>query len=114
MSGVRRKAAINYKPAEKGVSLTTLKGSPHFHFCKDRECRQIYEDTCEQPEINGPCQTCRGVKRELMRHRDPHECCIGNTDQIIARQHIIRYALAGPGPWYQCRTCARCHGWPCN
>ena len=111
---MRRKAAINYKPTDRTLSLSKLAGNPHVHTCRDRDCRLIYEDTCESPENNEHCQRCRGVKRELMRHRDPQECCIGNCVQIFTRTEIMRYALAGPGPWYQCRTCARCHGWPCN
>lgn len=90
------------------------RGKPHFHFCSDRECRLIYEDNCRAPERNGRCQACRGQRRPLTATRDPQECCINNCQQVIHPDDLLRYALAGPGPWYQCITCRRAHGWPCT
>ncbi len=111
---MKRKAVIKHKPTVRGLSLSTLAGTAHFHFCEHRDCRLIYEDACHTPEVNGLCQAHRGIRRALMTVRDPQECCIGNCAQVLDKEQIIRHQLAGPGPWYQCRTCARCHGWPCT
>lgn len=110
---MKRKAVIKNKPTTRGIALSELAGQPHFHFCSDRTCRLLYEDACKDPTTNGRCQTCRGVRRALITIRDPQECCLGNCTQVTDKQQIIRYSLAGPGPWFQCRTCARCHGWSC-
>lgn len=91
-----------------------LRDSPHFHFCSNRDCRLIYEDNCHEPETNHPCQVCRGTTRGLMLTRDPQECCLGNCLQVTDPNQLLRYSLGGPGPWFQCRTCIRSHGWPCT
>lgn len=91
-----------------------LRSVPHLHFCSDRDCRLIYEDNCNTPETNERCQNCRGTTRGLMVPRDPQECCIGNCVQVTDPRELRRYSLAGPGPWFQCRTCVRSHGWPCT
>lgn len=110
---MKRKAVIKHLPTQRSFSLSGLAGKPHFHFCRERDCRLVYEDRCGEPEENGLCQLHRGLRRALIAIRDPQECCIGNCVQVIEKEHIFRYLLAGPGPWFQCRTCARCHGWPC-
>ena len=111
---MKRKAVIKQQPAPRNTSLSQLRGKAHFHFCEDRDCRLIYEDTCNTPEVNGPCQLHHGARRALITVRDPQECCLNNCTQVTDKDQIIRYQLAGPGPWWQCRTCARCHGWSCT
>jgi hypothetical protein len=85
----------------------------HFHFCSDRACRLIYEDNCADPERNGRCPSCRGTTRNNLLVRDPQECCLDNCVQITDRDVLLAHKLAGPGPWFICKTCARSHGWPC-
>ena len=112
------RAAAKASPGLKKVSslasvFTELRGKPHFHTCSDRECRLIYEDACADPGVNGRCQACRGVRRAIISSRDPQECCINNCVQVKYPDALKRYALAGPGPWYQCKTCRRASGWSC-
>lgn len=119
MSSLRRKALVKGLPVNKDrggrLNLTKLAGVAHFHFCSDRECRLIYEDSCDTPEVNGRCEPCRGRTRSrYLPVRDPQECCIDNCVQITYRPLLITHQLAGPGPWFQCKTCARAHGWPCT
>ena len=113
---VRRQIAHQHRPT--GTKQETvhrkLAEKAHFHFCSDRDCRLIYEDACPEPQTNHLCQACRGHRRGLITPRDPQECCLGNCEQVIAPDDLLRYALAGPGPWFQCRTCRRSHGWPCT
>lgn len=95
-------------------SLSSLAGDFHFHFCVERECRLIYSDRCDDVRTNGRCHAHRGVARRpiWVSSRDPQECCMGNTEQVKG-DDLVRYALAGPGPWFQCSSCYRAHGWPC-
>lgn len=86
----------------------------HYHFCKDRDCRLIYEDSCDTPGTNEHCQFHRGIRRALITVRDPQECCVGNCTQVIDKAQLVLYRLAGPGPWYQCSQCFLSHGWPCT
>lgn len=109
------RSLIKSQPAAKVVTVTKLKGKPHWHFCSNRECRLLYEDRCEEIDRNGRCHGCRGARRPIwVAARDPRECCIGNCTQVLAVEQLVKYALAGPGPWFQCKTCARCHGWNCQ
>jgi hypothetical protein len=111
--------AIHYKPASrtapKGI-YTELDKSWHIHFCVNRECRQTYEDyRCEDVSKNERCHDCRGRERPGWEtSRDPKPCCYGNTYQVVDKAELIRQRLAGTGPWFKCRTCARSHGWPCH
>jgi hypothetical protein len=95
--------------------FTELAKSYHYHFCSNRDCREFYEDyRCEDVSKNGRCHKCRGLEKPLLyESRDPRPCCWGNTEVVLGAERIVRYRLAGPGPWFQCKTCARCHGWPC-
>lgn len=98
-----------------------LRKSWHIHFCKNRTCRQTYECTglvdkktvCEA-RVNGRCHTCRGaaVRPWWCAARDPHPCCVDNVRQAHDREELLRYRLAGPGPWYLCKSCMRPSGWP--
>lgn len=114
-SGVRRTLV----QSSKGLTVTTtsvhsaLRGKKHRHFCSDRECRLYYQDACDQPETNQLCPACRGIRRGYDGWMDPQECCIDNTKQVVDKAVMKLYELAGPGPWYQCQTCFRTHGWPC-
>lgn len=110
---MRRKAVVHQQPVKKKPSLTQLAGRHHHHFCSNRDCRLIYEDDCSDPGVNGRCHLCRGVRRPTFYPiRDPQECCIGNCVQVVDTDRLLIHKLAGPGPWFQCKTCARCHGWP--
>lgn len=109
-----RRAVIHYKKSDRVRSMASFAGDAHLHFCSGRSCRLIYEDACRDPHLNGRCPSCKGVRRPVwMSSRDPADCCWGNCQQVTETKELRRYALAGPGPWYQCRTCARAHGWPC-
>lgn len=95
-----------------------LRTTWHLHFCADRDCRLVYEcgpGDCPDVSKNERCRLCRGLRRPIwVAARDPQECCIGNCLQVASPDELLRYRLAGPGPWFQCKSCARCHGWPCN
>lgn len=90
--------------------LAKMSGRLHYHSCTT--CRvRVYSCACRQAPKNGRCQVCRGVRRPIWEAaRDPHPCCYGNCNQVIRADDLARYSLAGPGPWFQCRTCARCFG----
>lgn len=114
---MRRVALINYKATTRVVDVSReLRASWHLHFCRERECRVVYDCYgCEDPAVNGRCHACRGLRRPVWdASRDPRPCCHGNCSQVTAKEELVRYRLAGPGPWFKCHTCARCHGWPCN
>lgn len=112
---MRRKAVIKSKATTKIPGLSKLAGVAHFHFCANRECRLIYEDNCDTPEENILCRPCRGLRRSTHdAYRDPQICCIDNCDQVTDRRELNINRLAGPGPWFQCKKCARRHGWPCT
>lgn len=101
------------RPSDVGRDLAK---TWHFHTCADRDCRVMYECYgCDDATKNGRCHACRGLRRptwDLIR--DPQPCCQGNCVLVTSKDQLVRYHLAGPGPWFQCKTCARCHGWPCN
>jgi hypothetical protein len=106
--------AIHYKTKPQQKTLASLRDGAHFHFCSEDDCRLIYEDACRDVTSNGLCHLHRGGRRPVwVSARDPQECCIENCRAVIG-EDLVRYKLAGPGPWYQCRTCARVHGWPCT
>lgn len=117
---MRRRAVIRYRPSGKVASLADvyrkLQDTWHLHFCINRDCRVIFEcNHCTDVAKNVRCHRCAG--RERPQHadaRDPKDCCLGNCRQVTDKEDLLRYRLAGPGPWFQCTTCARCHGWPCN
>lgn len=110
---VHTSKAVTLKLSTVGLH-NGLRGKYHRHFCADRDCRLFYEDHCDEPEVNGRCQHCRGTSRAHAAVMDPQECCIDNCKQVLLSDDLLRYQLAGPGPWFQCKTCARTHGWPCS
>lgn len=95
-----------------------LANTGHAHFCNDRSCRQIYDcldvrtHQCET-RVNGRCHTCRGLEAPVWTQvRAPQPCCVNNVRQVTDRDELYAHRLGGPGPWFKCKTCARCHGWP--
>lgn len=114
---MRRKAVIHHATGKVKLTpqgaLSQVAKSWHLHFCSNRECRITYDDyKCADVAKNGRCHRCRGLERPGWdMSRDPHQCCVGNCVQVTDPDEIVRYRLAGPGPWFQCKTCARCHGW---
>lgn len=81
----------------------------HYHSCAG--CTLIYKCSCPAADVNGRCWACRGGRRPSWDvARDPQDCCINNCRQMTLAEDLARYQLAGPGPWFQCKTCARCHG----
>lgn len=123
MKHLPRKAVINYAPNIKKLALGTVhreqRGKLHRHVCTEPTCRLIYEDPCYTPERNGRCRPCKGqrrtwIDREGLSSLDPRECCIDNTQLLTTTDDLARFDCAGPGPWFQCRTCKRVHGHPCT
>lgn len=91
-----------------------LSGKSHVHPCY--ACRVVYMCNCTNPAVNERCQYCRTEGR--LDHpvwevgRFPKPCCTDNCRQVTDNDELIRYGLAGPGPWFQCKTCARSHPKP--
>ena len=116
MAGLRRKAVVKTLPTQRRKVGTQAKlaGFWHWHVCIDLDCRTVYHCTCTDPSVNARCLTCeKGEYTEFMRWREPIACCFGNCDLLPASSDWWDWLkLAGPGPYYQCRTCKRCHGWP--
>lgn len=80
----------------------------HAHGCF--QCSTRYTDHCADPKANGLCQACRGMDRPRWEVSfDPGGCCAGESRLVKDAQTITSYGLAGPGPWYKCRVCARTH-----
>lgn len=92
--------------------LRRLAGSLHHHSCKG--CSLRYGCACKEPQLNRHCQECRpvrpGPRPTWDRSTDPAECCLDNCIQLVDTDELARYSLAGPGPWFQCKTCKRAHG----
>jgi len=90
--------------------LNRLRGKHHWHACTTCKVR-VYGCHCQATETNGRCQACRGGRRPVWElAREPRDCCLVNCKQLLSADELERYQLAGPGPWFQCRTCARCFG----
>lgn len=114
--GLRRKVAVKYKPTtiEVKVDVSRLRGGWHYHSCVDRDCRRVFADVCITPEVNGQCPLCRhGEETPEMAWRAPRDCCWGNCELVGTTSDWFKWLpLAGPGPWFKCRTCHRPHGAP--
>ena len=98
----------------KAIKPTKYKAF-HAHGCD--QCSRRYTDTCTTPSVNGRCQTCRHGRSPLEcdlrplwdRDHDPRACCREVSKLIITAAEMERYGLAGPGPWFKCKTCSRTH-----
>lgn len=81
------------------------KGEQHFHGCI--ECRSRYSDSCQVLKADGVCNPCRsGIPSGRQRAWGPAACCLENS-RLCEKYDRERYKLAGLGPWFVCRTCAR-------
>lgn len=105
---------IKTLPAAKNdvTVAKALGGKWHWHTCV--ECDSVYACTYQDAADNGQCETCRtGRPRAPWETgRDPRPCCVDNTLLLTRNEDLVRYELAGPGPWFQCRTCKRSHRSP--
>lgn len=93
------------------ATIAKLAGRHHLHSCA--ECGATFSCNCATPAVNGRCQGCRTAhgRTRSDHNRDPVDCCTTNNLALITRADVIGlYQLAGPGPWWQCRTCFRAHG----
>lgn len=81
----------------------------HAHGCT--ECGRRYTDSCQSTAVNGRCYGCRtGRSRSKWdQDFDPILCCRTDSALIKDKETLSRYNLAGPGPWYRCKTCSRTH-----
>ena len=113
---MRRKHVVKYKPTEKKVkefSTDELKGGLHWHCCTD--CRLVYGDSCSTADKNGRCRNCtRSEFGPFMEWKLPAECCYGGLELLTDHKIRREMRLAGPGPWFHCKTCWRAHGQPLN
>ncbi len=123
MRNLPRKAVVKYKPHEHKVKLTgvynALALKSHKHVCENPSCRLLYQDNCFVPERNERCHSCKSLRRpwvysDGLSSYDPRPCCVNNTELLTDPDSLLRFECAGPGPWFQCRDCKRCHGHPCT
>lgn len=115
MKHPRRKHTIKHQPIvkKKVHNVSHLAGQMHLHFCGDRDCRQVYLCWCRTPEVNGRCDICtRGAAGAYMDMKAPRPCCFDNCELLTDTDWHDWLRLAGPGPWFQCKTCRRAHGSP--
>lgn len=107
-------------PVSEVTLYKKLETLGHKHFCCNRECRQVFQclavpflRRCPTPRQNGRCGRCRGLAVPIWYPMsEPIECCRDNAYQVVDRDELLAYRLAGTGPWFKCKTCARCNGWP--
>lgn len=93
----------------RGLPSTVRRGLEfrawHFHGCT--ECGAFYSDGCDIPLANGRCHEHRSAPRPRPAwdsFHDPLPCCA--TDSQVADNGVREArSLAGPGPWWVCRTC---------
>lgn len=104
----------------EGALYSKFRTLGHKHFCADRDCRRVYQclavvflpNGCPDPRRNARCAPCRGGALPAYDTTSPRACCRNNVRQVTDRDELLSYRLAGPGPWFKCKTCARCSGWP--
>lgn len=76
----------------------------HYHGCT--HCKRRYPDACEDRKPN-TCPSCRMGRTSIyMTGIDPRPCCTENA-RLANKDDLKTYRLAGPGPWWLCRECAR-------
>ena len=92
-------------PAKKPFSVAKWAGKLHYHGCI--KCHLRYHDACESPAHDSRCPSCiTGRISAYQAAIEPRPCCL--TDARLAKKDDReRYTLAGAGPWWLCRTCAR-------
>lgn len=85
-----------------------VRNTTHFHSCTAG--RHLYDDTCDTPDSDAVCQSCRtGSNRPLwLSDRDPVECCLTRT-RPVDKTEKVKYRLAGRATWHRCLVCSRCH-----
>ncbi len=108
------RAKIHYKassttPKTASVAVGKMSGRVHRHCCVS--CRMTYTDNCTSPGENGRCYGCRTDRERALwdRNHDPADCC-ASAQQVLDPNEILRYSLAGTGPWYRCSECGRSNG----
>lgn len=81
------------------------KGEQHFHGCT--QCRGRYGDACSELKTDRTCNPCRsGIPSTRRAAWAPHPCC-SESLRLCEKYDRERHKLAGLGPWFVCRTCAR-------
>lgn len=89
-------------------SAAKFAGKQHHHGCTG--CRRRYVCACTTPEENDRCNFCISGRLGASAW-DPRPCCL--TDSRLCENYDRdAHKLAGPGPWFKCRTCART--FPCQ
>jgi hypothetical protein len=79
----------------------------HAHGCTT--CGLRYGDACATPGDNDTCMPCRLGTPRVETGFDPAPCCGDHSRPVTDPEVLARYALGGPGPWWQCRRCFRSH-----
>ena len=107
----RMRSVIKYAPAPPRVlkANTVKAGSPHVHSCQN--CRDYYEDVCDEPTVNAvclPCRTGHPVPIWIVDRR-PCDCCIAHS-RVARKSELEAFKLGGPGPWWVCTVCWRSLG----
>ena len=109
-----RRALIKYasgngRPKTAAIAVEKLAHRLHRHCCTT--CRMTYTDSCDVPAENARCHGCRTDHGRALwdQNHDPQPCCV-TAQQILEPDEILRYSLAGTGPWYRCGTCGRSNG----
>lgn len=92
------------------MARSRYENSPHWHCCP--KCRQRYEDTCGETDVNTHCSKCRGSGAwELLRvNREPKDCCVAHS-RVVDKKECTRLGLAGDGTWWACKVCGRSQGY---
>ena len=90
--------------------LARMAGKAHLHICRDGTCKSVYRCNCTDTIRNDLCKTCQGKRRPIWDVNLDHVDCCTSLTQVTSNRVIEAYDLAGPGPWFCCRTCYRFHG----
>jgi hypothetical protein len=90
----------------KPFAQTKFIGKQHNHGCT--RCRRRYWDACQDPNTASLCNSCvTGRVSAWARGGEPAACCTTANVRPADRTDRERYLLAGQGPWFLCKTCAR-------
>jgi hypothetical protein len=109
MAAIRR-AVVKQQPVKRVRAVTV----PVYHAHGCIKCHLRYSDRCDTPHEDRKCMTCEhGHARSIEQlDRAPKDCCKTHSVLMLNPDELNRYALGGPGPWYQCvgaNGCARTH-----